>query len=106
MGAPGHTLENCYAFHNRVQDLIEANDVTFTPRGSNVKNNHIPTHGGASINVIKEVNEDELIKKVEEIQTPIAMIRTQLLKRGLISVILIDKDDIKELKGFMQQMLD
>lgn len=34
------------------------------------------------------------------------MIGSQLLKSGLILVNLVDKDNIKELKGFIQQLLD
>lgn len=34
----------------------------------------MPTHGGALVSAIEEVNKGELIKKVEEIQTPIAVI--------------------------------
>lgn len=80
MDARGHTLENCYAFHNRVQDLIEAKVVTFTLRRLNVNINPMPTHGGASVSVIEEPSKGELIKRVEEIQTPIAVIGAQLLE--------------------------
>lgn len=74
MGTPGHTLENCFAFQNRVQDLIEAKGVTFTPRRPNVNTNPTPTHGDALISTIEEVKKGKLIKKVEEIQTPIVVI--------------------------------
>lgn len=56
MGAPGHTLENCFAFQNRVQDLIEAKVVTFTLRRPNMNTNPMPTHGGASVSAIEESN--------------------------------------------------
>lgn len=55
MGASGHTIENCYAFQNRVQDLVEAKVVTFPPRGPNVKTNPMHTHKGVSVSVIEEV---------------------------------------------------
>ncbi|XP_050875850.1 uncharacterized protein LOC127079506 [Lathyrus oleraceus] len=106
MGAPGHTLENCFAFQNRVQDLIEANVVTFTLRRPNVNTNPMPTHGDASVNAIEESDHGELILKVEEIQTPIAKIGTQLLMSGLIPEELVDEENNKKLRNFIQQMLD
>lgn len=105
MGAPDHTLEDCFAFQNQVQDLIKAKAVTFTPRRPNVNTNPIPTHGGASVSAIEESDKGELICKVEEIQTPIAMIGTQLLKSGLIPVDLVDEENDKNLKIFIQRML-
>ncbi|XP_050889154.1 uncharacterized protein LOC127094357 [Lathyrus oleraceus] len=90
MGAPGHTLENCFAFQNRVQDLIEAKAVSFTPRRSNVNTNPRPTHKDASVSAIEESDQGKLICKVEEIQTPITMIGAQLLKSGLIPEELIN----------------
>lgn len=74
MGAPGHTLENCFAFQNRVQHLIEAKAVSFTPRRPNVNTNPMPTHKDASVSAIEESDQGNLIRKVEEIQTPITMI--------------------------------
>ncbi|XP_050915072.1 uncharacterized protein LOC127130033 [Lathyrus oleraceus] len=106
MGAPGHTLENCFAFQNRVQDLIEAKVVTFTPRRPNVNTNPMPTHGGASVSAIEESDQGELILKVEEIQTPITMIGAQLLKSGLVSEELVNDENDKGLRNFIQQMLD
>lgn len=47
-----------------------------------------------------------LSKKVEEIQTSIAMIGTQLLKSGLILVELVDEENSEDLKRFIQRMLD
>jgi len=58
MGAPGHTLENCFAFQNRVQDLIEAKVVSFTPRRPNVNTNPMPTHKDASVSAIEESDKE------------------------------------------------
>lgn len=74
MSALRHTIENYYSFHNRVQDLVEAKAVTFTPRGPNVKTNPMPTHRGVEVSATKEVDEQESVRKVEEIQTPITVI--------------------------------
>ncbi|XP_050876657.1 uncharacterized protein LOC127080379 [Lathyrus oleraceus] len=106
MGAPGHTLENCFAFQNRVQDLIEAKAVSFTPRCPNVNTNPMPTHKDASVSAIEESGQGKLICKVEEIQTPIARIGAQLLKNGLIPEELVAEENNKKLRNFIQQMLD
>ncbi|XP_050877529.1 uncharacterized protein LOC127081302 [Lathyrus oleraceus] len=106
MGAPGHTLENCFAFQNRVQDLIEAKAVSFTPRRLNVNTNPMPTHKDASVSSFEESDEGKLICKVEEIQTPITMIGAQLLKSGLILEELVEEENNEELRSFIQQMLD
>lgn len=62
--------------------------------------NPIPTHGGASVSAIKEIDKGEPIQKVEEIQTLIAMIGTQLLKSGLIPIDLVDEENMEELNSF------
>ncbi|XP_050890086.1 uncharacterized protein LOC127095442 [Lathyrus oleraceus] len=106
MGAPGHTLENCFAFQNRVQDLIEAKVVSFTPRRPNVNTNPMSMHKDAFVSAIKESDEGKLICKVEEIQTPITMIGAQLLKSGLILKELVEEENNEGLRSFIQQMLD
>lgn len=100
MGAPA--LENYFAFQNRVQDLIEAKVDTFTPRRPNVNTNPMPTHGGALVSAIEEINKGELIEKVELIQTPNVVIGTQLLKSGMIPIDLVDKEKVEDLKSFIQ----
>ncbi|XP_050915375.1 uncharacterized protein LOC127130402 [Lathyrus oleraceus] len=106
MGAPGHTLENCVTFQNRVQDLIEEKAVSFTLRRPNVNTNPMPTHNDASVSAIEESDQGKLICKVEEIETPITMIGAQLLKSGLIPEELVPEENNKELRNFIQQMLD
>ncbi|XP_050916448.1 uncharacterized protein LOC127131577 [Lathyrus oleraceus] len=106
MGAPGHTLENCFAFPNQVQDLIEEKAISFTPRRPNVNTNPVPTHKDASISAIEESDQGKLIRKVEKIQTPIARIGAQLLKSGLVPEELIAEENNKKLRNFIQQMLD
>ncbi|XP_050897557.1 uncharacterized protein LOC127104416 [Lathyrus oleraceus] len=106
MGAPGHTLENCFAFQNWVQDLIKANAVSFTPRRPNVNTNPMPMHKDASVSAIEENDQGKLIRKVEEIQTPITRIGAQLLKSGLIPEELVAEENNEELRNFIQQMLD
>lgn len=84
MDAPRHVIDNYCAFLNRVQDSIESKAVTFTLTGPDVKTDPMPTHGRAYVSSIEEVDEKELIKKVQEIQNPIIVIGTQLMKYGLI----------------------
>lgn len=59
MGAPGHTLENCYAFKNYVQDLVESKVVIFTPTIPNVKTNPMSAHAESSLNYIERVVRDK-----------------------------------------------
>ncbi|XP_050897347.1 uncharacterized protein LOC127104190 [Lathyrus oleraceus] len=106
MGAPSHTLENCFAFQNRVQDWIEAKVVSFTPRRPNMNTNPMPTHKDASVSAIEESDQGKLICKIEEIQTPIARIGAQLLKSGIIPKELVAEENNKKLRNFIQQMLD
>ncbi|XP_050901997.1 uncharacterized protein LOC127109180 [Lathyrus oleraceus] len=106
IGAPGHTLENCFTFQNQVHDLIEEKVVSFTPRRQNVNTNHMPTHKDASVSAIEESDQGKLIRKVEEIQTPITRIGAQLLKNGLLPEELVAEENNKELRNFIQQILD
>jgi hypothetical protein len=64
------------------------------------------THKDASVSAIEESDEGKLIRKVEEIQTPITMIGAQLLKSDLILEELVEEENNEELRSFIQQMLD
>ncbi|XP_050889242.1 uncharacterized protein LOC127094454 [Lathyrus oleraceus] len=66
----------------------------------------MPTYKDASVSAIEESDQGKLIRKVEEIQTPITRIRAQLLKSGLIPEELVAEDNNKKLRNFIQQMLD
>lgn len=92
MGALGHTIENYNAFKYRVHEFIESKAVTFTTLGPNLRTNPIPTHAEPSISVVEESVEQEMIEKVEEIQTPIDVIGVQLRKYGLIPTNNVDKE--------------
>ena len=61
MGAPRHMMENCKALNHKVKDLIDFKAFTFTPTGSNVRTNPMPTHVGPSINAVEESDNQELI---------------------------------------------
>src|SRR3954463_14256573 len=47
-GGSGHTTEECRVLKDKVQDLLDAKEITFTPAAPNVVNNPMPPHNGAS----------------------------------------------------------
>lgn len=52
-GEPGHGTENCKALKNKVQDLIDAKAIDFTPTGGpNVIKNPMPTHNNRATNAV------------------------------------------------------
>ena len=51
--SPGHTIEKCWTFRHKVQDLLDAQDITFDK--PNIKSNPMPPHGGPAINSIEVV---------------------------------------------------
>lgn len=56
----------------------------FMPTGPNVKNNPMLTRTCPSVSTIEESDNLESIIMVEEIRTPMLVIREQLVKHGLI----------------------
>ena len=50
MGAPGHSIENCKALKHKVQDILDAKELSFAPIGPNVPNNPVLPHHGAAAN--------------------------------------------------------
>ena len=83
-GAPGHTIENCKALKFKVQDLVDAKIISFTPVGPNVQTNPMPPHAGATANAIEVVDEQILMTKVDEIKMPLALVKEYLLKQGIM----------------------
>ncbi|PKI68460.1 hypothetical protein CRG98_011149 [Punica granatum] len=60
-GAPGHTLDNCWRLRKRIQEMIDAKELSFNAvRPPNVQVNPLPNHG-PSINMISicALGEDE-----------------------------------------------
>src|SRR3954463_1012799 len=76
--SPGHTLEKCWAFRHKVQDLIESGAIAFDK--PNVKTNPMPHHEG-TVNAIEVVNEQEL---VQQRNSPIDALKRYLLIKGFI----------------------
>ncbi|PKI39691.1 hypothetical protein CRG98_039924 [Punica granatum] len=64
-GAPGHTLDTCWRLRERIQEMIDAKELSFNAvRPPNVQANPLPNHGqtqGPSINMINicVLGEDE-----------------------------------------------
>ena len=76
---PGHPVEQCWAFKHKVQDLLESQDITFDK--PNIKSNHMPPHGGPTINAIEVVTDfGETIKA----KTPINLLKEYLFECGFL----------------------
>lgn len=80
--APGHSVENFKELKYKVQELIVSKEISFTPKGPNVKNNHITAHVGPFVNVIKESINQELVTEIDK--STMMVIQEQLFKHGLI----------------------
>ena len=54
-GGVGHSTDNCFALKCKVQDLLDAKAIEFTPvTGLNVTQNPMPRHRGGAVNVIDD----------------------------------------------------
>ncbi|PKI57936.1 hypothetical protein CRG98_021685 [Punica granatum] len=48
-GAPGHTLDNCWRLRDKIQEMINAKEISFNEgKPSNVRANPLPDHGSSS----------------------------------------------------------
>ncbi|XP_058784481.1 uncharacterized protein LOC131659286 [Vicia villosa] len=92
--SPGHTLEKCWAFRHKVQDLIESGAIAFDK--PNVKINTMPHHDGA-VNAIEVVTEQEL---VQQRSSPINALKRYLLAKGFIL------EHNKAFKNTLQRLVD
>ncbi|PKI56502.1 hypothetical protein CRG98_023140 [Punica granatum] len=75
LGAPDHTLDNCWKFRERIQDMIDAKQISFNEvKSPNVHVNPLPDHGsssGPSINMISIV----AIREEDDVQeTPVPFV--------------------------------
>ena len=69
-GGKGNTIENFYDLKHKVQDLLNSQAINFGP-SSNITNQPILTHGGATINAILEDENFNLIMDVNQLITPL-----------------------------------
>ena len=81
-GAPGHHIENCRAFHHKVQDLIDAKTINFSP-APNVVNNPMPQHGAHRVNNLEDGEAEDLVVSVEDVQTSLLVVKGRLLNGGV-----------------------
>ncbi|XP_058726078.1 uncharacterized protein LOC131597395 [Vicia villosa] len=92
--SPGHTLEKCWAFKHKVQDLIESGAIAFDK--PNVKTNPMPRHDD-TVNTIEVVTEQEL---VQQRSSPIDALKRYLLTKGFIL------DHNEAFKNTLQRLVD
>ncbi|KAI5384969.1 hypothetical protein KIW84_071820 [Lathyrus oleraceus] len=78
----GHHIENCRAFHHKVQDLIDAKTINFAPV-PNVVNNPMPQHGAHRVNNVEGDEALDLVVSIDEIQTPLDVVKGRLLNGGV-----------------------
>lgn len=71
------------------------------------------SHAGSFVSIIEESVSQELVNKVEKIQTPMLVVREQLVRHGLISENHIsckgcvsNPEACIKLKGYVQQLMD
>ena len=76
--SPGHSTDDCWALRSKVQDLINAKEIQFeAPGRPNVVTAPMPQHG---VNV---VDEDVYATSVEDLATPLKIVKRNLLLAGL-----------------------
>ncbi|XP_058727053.1 uncharacterized protein LOC131598475 [Vicia villosa] len=92
--SPGHTLEKCWAFRHKVQDLIESGAIAFDK--PNVKTNPMPHHDG-TVNAIEVVTEQEL---VQQRSSPIDALKRYLHAKGFIL------EHSEDFKDTLQRLVD
>ncbi|XP_058726011.1 uncharacterized protein LOC131597324 [Vicia villosa] len=85
-GSPGHNIENRKALKHKVQDLLDAKAIEFTPtQGPNVVQNPMPPRGAHAANAIEVVEDTRLVKDVIELGSLLPLLKNELLKMGLYS---------------------
>ena len=58
--SPGHSIDDCWALRNKVQDLIDAKEVQFeAPEKPNMVTTPMPNHGVIAIGDDDDVEESE-----------------------------------------------
>ncbi|OWM76993.1 hypothetical protein CDL15_Pgr011718 [Punica granatum] len=76
MGAPGHTLDNCWRLREKIQELIDAKAISFNAvRPPNVQANPLPNHAsgsGPTINIISVCKEDPVPFIIEYVPEEVA----------------------------------
>ena len=108
--SPGHDTNNCWALTNKIQDLIDAKEVEFeAPEKPNVISAPMPRHG-YNANAIEE---DLFVATVDELLTPLPIIKMNLLKANIFPgcnkdchMCLSSPTDCPLLKTGIQRLID
>ena len=79
----GHSVEQCVAFKNKVQSLIDARWHTFQEDSPNIRNNPLANHGSLSVNTMGEGKSQEL-KQIGDVLTPKRFILEALRETSVI----------------------
>ena len=76
----GHDTNSCWPLKNKIQDLIESKEVEFdAPKKLNVISAPMPKHGHHA----HAVEEDLFVATVNDLMTPLPIIKLKLLKAGI-----------------------
>lgn len=80
----GHDIENCLAFKHKVQDLLDAKAIQFSPdNGPNVIQNPMPPHAGPSVNAVEVEQGSNLVRDVRLLKTPLLSIKDYLIEKNV-----------------------
>lgn len=97
----------------KVQELLDSEIISFTPENPNVKDNPLPGHIDPTINVIEGLEDNILIKRVDQVKTHMTKIREILIGYKLFEelhakceVCLLNPDKCGKMKRCLRQMMD
>ncbi|XP_039684985.1 uncharacterized protein [Medicago truncatula] len=112
-GGRGHNIENCYAFKNVVQRLINEKKITFTDSAPNIQTNPLPNHGAAIVNMVEDCQKTHHILDVQRIRTPLVPLHAKLCKVNLFKhdhdvckVCLLNPWGCQKVKDDIQRLLN
>lgn len=111
--APGHSINNCKAFRYKVEYLLESKTIFFTPVGPNVNNIPMPPHACPPVSVIGVSEGKNLVARVDQMKTALAVVKEHLLKNGVFpdfqsdcDQCLLDPHICEKLKSGVQHSLN
>lgn len=112
-GSPGHTTKKCLALKFKVQELLDSKIISFTPENTNVKDNPLLGHVGPTINTIEGLEDDILIKRVDQVKIPMTKVREIFIGYEFFKemndnceVCLLNLEKCGKMKRCLQQMMD
>ncbi|XP_050890888.1 uncharacterized protein LOC127096349 [Lathyrus oleraceus] len=108
----GHTTEKCLALKFKVQDLLDRKIISCTKENQNMKNPMLG-HVGLVLNAIGESEDHILIRKVDQVKTPMTRIPKKLIVYGLFKnlhanckVCLFNPEQCEKMKRCLKKMMD